>query len=256
MSVSVDPFIADFLSYIALEKRYSGHTLRAYEDDLIVFRDFLVTEFEESNLLQASTIMVRSWLSSLKDGKMPLAGATIARKLSTLRSFYKYCLRKKLISVSPVVQLSAPKTAKRLPVYLEEKQAGALLTQPPAGDGWKGLTTRLVLAIFYQTGIRLSELVQIQHQQVNFYQQQLRVWGKGGKERIVPLQPVLLEMITDYENRKKQDWGNFGPKDFLLVTEKGKPVYAKYIYRLVREYLAGLTTLQKKSPHVLRHSFG
>ncbi|WP_290792612.1 tyrosine-type recombinase/integrase [Flavihumibacter sp. UBA7668] len=255
MSVTIDPTIDDFLSYLALEKRYASTTLRAYQDDLLVFRDFLVVEFDVSDLLLASTVMVRSWLSSLKDGRSPLAASSIGRKLSSLRSFYKYYLKKGRITVSPVAQLSAPKAAKRLPVYLEEKQAKQLLLNTSSGDGWKGWTTKLVMAIFYQTGMRLSELVNLQHQQIDPYQKNLRVWGKGGKERIIPIQPALIDLIREYEENKKRDWGSFELKDQLLVTEKGKPVYPKYIYRLVRSYLAELTTLKKKSPHVLRHSF-
>lgn len=255
MSANSETSLLDFLSYLHLEKRYSALTIRAYQDDLISFRDFLVVEFEVQELTEASTVMIRSWLSSLKEGKEPLAASSVARKLSSLRSFYKYHLRKGRISVSPAAQLAAPKGSKRLPVYLEESQAARFLDEIGEGDGWTGLTTQLVLTLFYQTGIRLSELVSLRHNQVDHFQKNVRVWGKGGKERIIPVQKALLDMIRSYEEKKKKEWGGFEPQASLLITEKGKPVYAKYVYRLVKKHLEGVTTLQKKSPHILRHSF-
>lgn len=255
MSANSENILQDFLDYLRLEKRYSALTLRAYEDDLLVFRDFLVTEFELNNLTEAGSVMIRTWLSSLKEGGSPLAATSIARKLSSLKSFYKYCLKKGLIRVSPAAQLSAPKAAKRLPVYLEEKQAGEMLTEICKGDGWKGLTGRLTIFIFYQTGIRLSELVSLQHGQVDHYQKSIKVSGKGGKQRVIPVQQGLLDEIREYEALKKKDWGPFQQQDNLLITERGKPVYARYLYRLVNSSLKEITTLKKKSPHILRHSF-
>lgn len=255
MSANSETSLPDFLSYLQLEKRYSALTIRAYQDDLIAFRDFLVVEFDVEELTEASAMMIRSWLSSLKEGKEPLAASSIARKLSSLRSFYKYHLRKGRIPVSPAAQLAAPKGGKRLPVYLEENQAAHFLDKVGEGDGWTGFNTQLVLALFYQTGMRLSELVSLRHNQVDHFQKSLRVWGKGGKERIIPVQKSLLDMIRSYEDKKKKEWGVYNPETPLLVTEKGKPVYPKYLYRLVKKHLEGLTTLQKKSPHILRHSF-
>jgi integrase/recombinase XerC len=255
MSANSETSLLDFLSYLQLEKRYSVLTIRAYQDDLIAFRDYLVVEFDVQQLTEASAVMIRSWLSSLKEGKEPLSASSIARKLSSLRSFYKYHLRKGSIPVSPAAQLTAPKGSKRLPVYLEEKQAAQFLDKVGEGDSWTGLNTQLVLALFYQTGMRLSELVSLRHNQVDHFQKNIRVWGKGGKERIIPVQKSLLDMIRSYEDMKKKEWGSYNPETPLLATEKGKPVYAKYLYRLVKKHLEGLTTLQKKSPHILRHSF-
>lgn len=255
MSTPCDAFIGDFVSYLAHEKRYAAPTIRAYNDDLRAFQAYLQLEFDNPQLLKATTVMVRSWLSSLKDGRHPLAASSIARKLSSLRSFYKFHLKQGGLKVSPVAQLSAPKAGKRLPVYLEEQQARTVLNDVTTGDGWKGLNTRLILALLYQTGMRLSELVSLTHQQIDYYQRSLRVWGKGGKERIIPAHPALLTMIREYEAAKKKDWGLVSPASSLLVTEKGRPVYPKYVYRLVRSYLSTITTLQKKSPHILRHSF-
>ncbi len=255
MSANSETSLLDFLSYLQLEKRYSVLTIRAYQDDLIAFRDYLVIEFDVQELTEASAVMIRSWLSSLKEGKEPLSASSIARKLSSLRSFYKYHLRKGHIALSPAAQLTAPKGSKRLPVYLEEKQAAQFLDKVGEGDSWAGFNTQLVLALFYQTGMRLSELVSLRHNQVDHFQKNLRVWGKGGKERIIPVQKSLLDMIRSYEDMKKKEWGSYNPETPLLATEKGKPVYAKYLYRLVKKHLEGLTTLQKKSPHILRHSF-
>lgn len=251
MSMHAEQDLSDFLAYLKWEKRYSDLTVRAYHDDIASFGVFLIKEFEEQQVRNASSAMIRSWLSSLKDGKQPLSAVTIARKLSSLRSFYRYLLKKGILKASPAAQLAAPKAPKRLPVYLEEKQLG----NGGAGDGWKGWNTKLIMAILYQTGMRLSELVNLRHDQINTYQQSFKVLGKGGKERFIPVQPGLMELINEYDQLKRKEWGAFDSRSTLLVTEKGKPVYAKYIYRLVQGYLQDLTSLQKKSPHVLRHSF-
>jgi integrase/recombinase XerC len=141
-----------------------------------------------------------------------------------------------------------------LPVYVEERQAELLFSTETFGDGWKAKTTALILRLFYQTGMRLSELVDLKTGQVNAYTRTIKVLGKGNKERIVPILPALLEALKEYESLKAGQWENYD-KVHVLLTEKGKPLYAQYVYRIVKEYLGDVTTLQKRSPHILRHSF-
>ncbi len=258
MQYPQEPLVADFLVYLQFEKRYSPLTLRAYQDDLAEFGKYLLQEYEEKDLRAVTGFMVRSWLSGMKDGKKPLQSATIARKLSSLRSFYKYLLRKKLVAVSPVAGLSAPKKGHKLPVYVEEKQTKKLFELAGDGEGWKALTTDLVFALFYQTGMRLSELVNLRNGQVDYWSKHLKILGKGNKERIIPVSPALLERIREYEKRKtEQDWESYD-QERVLLTEKGRPVYPKYIYEMVRKTLEHnneTSHLSKKSPHILRHSF-
>lgn len=254
MIIPEHPQLLDFLQYLRFEKRYSDHTVRAYQDDLRQFGQYLLSEYEIQSYTAATTIMVRSWLSVQREGREGVAPRTISRKLSSLRSFYKYLLKKGEIRVSPVSHLAAPKAGKKLPVYVEESQAARLLDGHSVADGWKGLTAALILQIFYQTGIRLSELVNLKCIQINEFKNTIRILGKGNKERLVPIQPALLDEIQQYEGRKPAQWDDYD-KEFLLLTEKGRPLYPKYVYRLVRAYLSEITTLSKKSPHILRHSF-
>lgn len=254
MHLPEDSNLTDFIDYLRLEKRYSAHTVRAYQDDLIQFAGYLLQEYEVGAISAASTSMVRSWLSAQREGNGAVSSRTISRKLSSLRSYYKYLLKKGTVLVSPVNSLTAPKMGKKLPVYVEERQAGLLFSTETFGDGWKAKTTSLILRLFYQTGMRLSELVDLKPGQVNAYTRTIKVLGKGNKERIVPILPALLEELKEYEALKAGQWEIYD-KVHLLLTEKGKPLYAQYVYRIVKEYLGDVTTLQKRSPHILRHSF-
>jgi len=254
MNLPEDSNLTDFIDYLRLEKRYSAHTVRAYQDDLIQFAGYLLQEYEVDAFSAASTSMVRSWLSAQREGSGAVSSRTISRKLSSLRSYYKYLLKKGTLLVSPINSLTAPKMGKKLPVYVEERQAELLFSTETFGDGWKAKTTSLILRLFYQTGMRLSELVDLKLGQVNAYTRTIKVLGKGNKERIVPLLPALLEELKEYEALKAGQWEIYD-KVHVLLTEKGKPLYAQYVYRIVKEYLGDVTTLQKRSPHILRHSF-
>lgn len=254
MHLPEDSNLTDFIDYLRLEKRYSAHTVRAYQDDLLQFAAYLRQEYEVDAISAASTSMVRSWLSAQREGNGAVSSRTISRKLSSLRSYYKYLLKKGTVLVSPVNSLTAPKMGKKLPVYVEERQAELLFSTETFGDGWKAKTTSLILRLFYQTGMRLSELVDLKPGQVNAYTRTIKVLGKGNKERIVPILPALLEELKEYEALKAGQWEIYD-KAHVLLTEKGKPVYAQYVYRIVKEYLGDVTTLQKRSPHILRHSF-
>ncbi|MBZ5859146.1 tyrosine-type recombinase/integrase [Flavihumibacter profundi] len=254
MQLPEDRLLLDFLQYLRFEKRYSDHTVRAYNDDLLQFSVYLSREYELNKFELASTAMVRSWLSAQREGSAGVSPRTISRKLSSLRSFYKYLLKKGVIRVSPVNNLAAPKAGKKLPVYVEERQAAMLFDGSSFGDGWKGLTTSLILRLFYQTGMRLTELVTLKKSQVSTYTRSIKVLGKGNKERVVPVQEDLLEEIRKYEAMKATQWETYDT-NHVLLTEKGKPLYAQYVYRIVKGYLGNFTTLSKRSPHILRHSF-
>lgn len=254
MHLPEDSNLTDFIDYLRLEKRYSAHTVRAYQDDLLQFAAYLLQDYEVDALSAASTSMVRSWLSAQREGNGAVSSRTISRKLSSLRSYFKYLLKKGTVKISPVNSLTAPKMGKKLPVYVEERQAELLFSTETFGDGWKAKTTALILRLFYQTGMRLSELVDLKLSQVNAYTRSIKVLGKGNKERIVPILPAMLEELKEYEALKAGQWEIYD-KVHVLLTEKGKPLYAQYVYRIVKEYLGDVTTLQKRSPHILRHSF-
>lgn len=244
------PEIQSFLDYLRFEKRYSQHTIIAYETDLVAFLDYLVTEFGQVALPDITHGLVRSWLAASKDAGM--SAKTLNRKISTLRSFFKYALKTGVLAKSPMVKVIAPKPEKRLPQFVAEGDMNTLLQHVAFPDTWKGKTESLLVAILYQTGMRLSELIGLRESNVNPSGGSLKILGKGNKERIIPVNPQLLERIGTYLDEK---WATIGHTETVLVTEKGKALPPRSVYASVRHYLTLVTTIEKRSPHVLRHSF-
>jgi len=247
------PYIQSFIDYLKFEKRYSAHTIRSYHDDLIQFCSFLDKQFGTFNLEEISTTFIRSWLASLKDEDV--TSRTINRKISTLKSFFKFQLKQGKIENSPMGNIISPKISKRLPVFIKEKDLADLTKSLNTNtEDWDGLNTRMLITVFYSTGMRLSELINLKEKQVDFSRKQLKILGKGNKERIIPAGGELLEVIKEYINEKRKVFDK--SDDVLLVSPKGKKLYPKYAYNLVRSILTDeIKTLDKKSPHVLRHTF-
>jgi integrase/recombinase XerC len=244
--------IQPFIDYLKFEKRYSAHTVRAYQDDLEAFFCFLGNEFGEMKLSAIAPPMVRTWLAALKDEGM--SSKTVNRKISSLRSFYKFQLRTGEVDQSPMTAIIGPKASKRLPVFVEQKDMAELFDRVSFPADWEGVTDRLILAILYHTGMRLSELVHLRERQVDEGIRTFKVLGKGNKERVIPVSPALIGMVGDYKRLKRVEL-EAPDTEFLLVGRKGRKLYPKYVYRAVREYLTQVTTIDKKSPHVLRHTF-
>lgn len=252
MPVQERPFIQSFLDYLKFEKRYSAHTLLAYTNDLIDFFDFLDSQYGIRDIREIQPMIVRSWLASLKDAG--LGAVTLNRKISSLKSFFKYYLRMGTVEQSPMAQVISPKKSKRLPVFVREDDTGALLKNlEAAAEDWKSLNTKMLVSIFYATGMRLSELIGLKEGQVDMSRGQIKVLGKGNKERVIPVSQELMNAIREYQQLKRKEFEV--PGETLLVTEKGKRLYPKYAWTLVNQALGEASTLDKKSPHVLRHSF-
>ncbi len=252
MPVQERPFIQSFLDYLKFEKRYSAHTLLAYTNDLIDFFDFLDSQYGIRDIREIQPTIVRSWLASLKDAG--LGAVTLNRKISSLKSFFKYHLRTGIVEQSPMAQVISPKKSKRLPVFVREDDTGALLKNlQVAAEDWKSLNTKMLVSIFYATGMRLSELIGLKEGQVDMSRGQIKVLGKGNKERVIPVSQELMNAIREYQQLKRKEFED--PGETLLVTEKGKRLYPKYAWTLVNQALGEASTLDKKSPHVLRHSF-
>ena len=248
--MSPDPIIQSFLDYLKFEKRYSRHTLVSYENDLNDFFSYLNLQYEVTPLKELSHSLIRSWLASLKDQGM--AARTINRKISTLKSFFKFQVKVGSLDQSPMAKILAPKNEKRLPLFVAEKDIATLFNHIEFPDNWKGKTNHLLLLIFYNTGMRLSELVNLKESQVNHYNRTFKILGKGNKERLIPLKPELLIQINSYLSLKKI-MGIEG--EYVLVNEKGKQLSTRSVYESVKKYLSVITTINKKSPHILRHSF-
>lgn len=252
MPVLTHQSIQSFLDYLKYEKRYSVHTLTSYQTDLIDFIDFLETQFGNVSLKEVTHSYVRSWLAYQKD--KGLSSKSINRKISSLKSFFKYHLRTGAIESTPMAQVISPKVSKRLPVFVQETDTRKMVQAlNRSADDWKSLNTKMLISIFYATGMRLSELINLKEKQVDFSKSQIKVLGKGNKERIIPLVKEIGEIIKNYQQLKKKDFEK--TDDTLLVTEKGKKMYPKYAYLLVNQVLGQTSTLDKKSPHVLRHTF-
>jgi integrase/recombinase XerC len=231
-----------FLNYLQSEKRYSDLTVQAYTKDLEQFFLFINTHYP--NILDASSInhlMIRSWLASLKDQQN--TARTINRKISTLKSYFKFLEKQGVIDSAPTSKIVSPKVQKRLPTFVQSQQMETMLDDEPLfPENFEGKTHRLIIEILYATGMRRAELANLQVSQVEFSNRLLKIVGKGNKERLVPLMPNLADLIQDYVADK-------------MNIENADPKYHKYIYLIVKKYLQANTTLQKNSPHVLRHTF-
>jgi integrase/recombinase XerC len=246
------PIIQPFIDYLKYEKRYSQHTIVSYQTDLISFNNYIIMQYGETQLSSLSHIYIRTWLASLKDEG--LSERSINRKISSLKSFFKYNLKRGVITQNPMGKVIAPKNQKRLPVFIRDKEINTLLQHVEFPDNWSGKTERLLLNVFYDTGMRLSELINLKISQVNFANHSLKVLGKGNKERIIPISPELAASIKAYTNDSDTYYPDF-PKDFLLHDEKGKQLRPRKVYTIVNKYLSLVTTAEKRSPHILRHSF-
>ncbi len=245
------PHIQAFLDHLKFEKRYSQHTILNYEVDLTQFFDFLETRFSITGVKEISSTIVRSWLAQLKEHE--ISSKSINRKISSLKSFFKYQLRIETITVSPMTTIISPKVNKRLPSFVEEKDVDTLFAHIEFPDNWNGYTQQLLMRIFYNTGMRLSELIGLKEKNVDVSNQSIKVLGKGNKERVIPVSIAMMQEMETYMKRKKEI-ENVEP-DVLLVTENGKKLNPKFVYNTVKQYLSLVTTIDKKSPHVLRHSF-
>ena len=246
----VPPIFQSFLDYLKFEKRFSQHTIISYQTDLISFFDYLVAQYGEIALEDISHIYIRSWLASLKE--VEISSKSINRKISTLRSFFKYQVKRSLLEQTPMTKIIAPKAEKRLPHFVSEKDMGVLFDHVEFGEDWKGKTDRLLMSIFYNTGMRLSEVVNLKESQVNISSNTFKVLGKGNKERIIPVSNELLSTLKDYFQEKRlRDFTS----EFILVTDKGKPLTLRNVYTVVNKYLSLVTTIEKRSPHVMRHTF-
>lgn len=242
--------LQSFLDFLKFEKRYSQHTITSYQTDLEQFFMYLVSQFEGPPVEQVTAMYIRSWLAELKEEGN--SSKTINRKISSLKSFFKYLMKTGGVTKTPMATVTAPKINKRLPVFVEEKDMQTLFDYVEFTDDWKGRTEKLVLRLFYHTGMRLSELIQLKESQIDPSNAQIKVLGKGNKERLIPLSKELIADLLAYisdKPLKKPDVHT------VFISEKGVTLQPRAVYSFVKQHLAKVTTIQKKSPHILRHSF-
>ena len=236
-----------FLNSLSNEKRFSQHTVIAYENDLKQFFEFSGID-SLNKLIEMNHQLIRSWLVDMIDSGF--SNKTVNRKLSSLRSFVKWCQKNGCFEQNPFKKVIAPKIPKRLPLFVKESELESQKINEYFSDDFKGIRNSLIVELFYQTGIRLTELINLNISDVQY--DYLKVLGKRNKERIIPISTELYEKISDYINLRAEF--NSSEKK-LFICENGKKIYEKLVYRIINNYLSSHTNLEKKSPHVLRHTF-
>lgn len=239
-----------FSDYLRVEKRYSAHTLLAYETDLNQFATYLKEVYEVESMGEVRPSFVRSWLVKLMEEG--ITARSVNRKITALKSFYKFAIRKGHIQNNPLLKVSSPKSSRRLPEYVEADKLDLLLDNTEFPDSFDGRRDHLIIELFYGTGIRLSELLGLQKDDIQIGRHQIRVTGKRNKQRIIPLFAELESKIAQYLTERKSIQAE---GTHVFVFENGNELYPMYVYRLVNKYLSMVSTRKKKSPHVLRHSF-
>lgn len=241
-----------FIQYIQFEKRYSPHTVTSYCNDLKQFFSYLELEYNITEIHDIDYILIRSWLVSLMERN--ISARSINRKITTLKSFYRFLNKERVIEENPMNKIIAPKMSKRLPVFVEKEKMDLLLDKCDFGDGFESVRDKLIVEMFYMTGMRLSELVNLTIADVDIPNRCIKVVGKQNKERIIPFNSSLGKQIIQYKNSRDL-LPDVGDNKFFFLTSKGGNFYQKLVYRLINYYLSIVTTLDKKSPHVLRHTF-
>jgi integrase/recombinase XerC len=239
--------VENFISYITTIKHYSGHTVTSYKKDLEQFLTFCSLpegQFPDHH-------HIREWIVDMMN--RGITARSVNRKLSALKSFYHYLVRENILESNPVKKVILPRTDKKLPAFVHEKNMDMLLDNINFGDDFEGIRNRLIIEMLYFTGMRVNELTGLTCSDLNLYESTLKVLGKRNKERIIPLIPEIVSTLNDYLTRRPEvtapDNGS------LLLTLKGGKVYNRMVYRIVNQYLTLVTTLDKRSPHVLRHTF-
>lgn len=240
-----------FLQYLQYEKNYSSHTVLSYRNDLEQFLVFLEKDADRFKPDEVSAVHIQEWILTLMQAG--LSARSIARKISTLKSFWRYLLSRSVTSVNPTLKIVLPKTKKPLPVFFKNREVAMVIENPYLPDDFERTRDLLMIELLYMTGIRLSELIAIEDKDVDFAAGELRVIGKRNKQRIIPLDISLCGKITHYVQMRDEKAGKDLPR--LFVRPNGKIMYPKLVYNIVRTIMSQVTTLPRVSPHVMRHSF-
>ena len=243
--------INEFLQYIRYEKNYSSHTVLSYHNDLIQFCDFLKIEPENFNPDSIDASNIQQWILSLMENK--ISARTIARKTSTLKSFWHFLIAREHTQKNPTLKIILPKTKKPIPAFFKNNEMENTINNPFIPDQFETKRDLLIIEMFYLTGIRLSELISIKDNDIDFEKHTLRVIGKRNKERIIPISAELSQKIKNYTETRETEIVPLEPN--LFLRPNGKSLYPKLVYNIVHYYMSQTSSLHKRSPHVLRHSF-
>jgi len=245
-----------FLKYLEIEKRYSPHTVRSYSNDLGQFFLFLSAEDLPADPLQVTSSEIRKWLSWLLDNNNPhkIGSVSVHRKISCLRVFFKYLRKEGIMKADPLEKIVVPRKKKSLPVFVEESALDKLLDMTGFGDDFEGIRNRTMIEMLYLTGMRRAELINLRYDDMDLSDCAVKVTGKRNKQRIIPIVIPFVKRLQEYIQFRNEIKPVI-PGDWLFITAKGNKLYDKFVYNIVNKYLAMVTTIEKKSPHVLRHTF-
>ena len=244
--------LQSFLDYLLLEKNYSALTIKAYGKDIQSFLDFLKEEYKDENLKEVNYSQIRTWI--IKMVNQNISNRSINRKISSLNSFFKFLIKTEYIKINPLVKHKALKTSKKVQVPFSEEEINSVLNKISHTDSFEGVRNKLIIELFYATGIRRIELINIKLKDIDLESKTVKILGKRDKERVIPLLNMLVDSIKNYLEKRKfleviED------KDYLLLTVKGVKLYETLVYRIINEYFSLASSKVKKSPHILRHSF-
>ena len=241
-----------FLQYLQIEKRYSAHTVRSYLNDLDQFHSFLSEQGLPDDPVAVTSHDIRLWIVTMLDNNY--ATVSVHRKISCLRVFYRYLRKEGIIKSDPLEKIVLPKRKKTLPVFVEERALEKLLDEYSFGDSFAGIRNHTIIEMLYMTGMRRSELTGLRDSDIDLAEGTVKVTGKRNKQRIIPLVKSFVQRLEEYISKRDENIGKKG-EGWFFVTDKGNKLYDKYVYNTVSSYLAMVTTIEKKSPHILRHTF-
>lgn len=245
--------VEKYLQYLQYEKRFSEHTLSAYKNDLHQFTEYIKEFHSLTSLTEVGHLCIRGWIVHLMDEK--ISTRSINRKLSCLTSFYKFLRKRGFMQSNPMLKVVAPKVGKRLPNFVSEQSMDLLKEEVTFKPNYSGTRDKCIMELFYGTGIRQSELIHLKLSDIDHSARTIKVLGKGNKERIVPLHPSLYDLINNYIIERNTTFKNNSDKNYLFLTDKGQCLYPKLVYNVVKRNLSVVTTIEQRSPHVLRHTF-
>lgn len=241
-----------FQNYLQFEKNYSPHTINAYIKDITFFQNFILNEFEQEEILNVNYSQVRSWIVAMVDES--ISNNSINRKIASLKAFYKFLLKTKQIEVSPLLKHKSLKTPKKIQIPFSEKELDLALNTIKYENDFEGARNKLIIDLFYTTGIRRTELIHLKIKNIDVANQTLKVLGKRNKERILPILPVISQLLNFYLTERAY-LEEIKDGEYFFLTQKGVKMNDSLVYRLINHYFSNVSEKVKKSPHILRHSF-
>ncbi len=242
--------IQSFIEYLSFEKKYSPHTIKAYQDDLNFFQTFCNITFDDQRLVDANYSQIRSWIVEMVNQE--ISNRSINRKISSLKSFYKFLIKTKQIKESPLLKHKALKVSKKVQVPFSKKEINEVINNLDVNDDFESVRNKLIVELLYSTGMRRAELIEIQKHSINLTNSTLKVLGKRNKERYIPLLNSVQKTLMEYLDKRKEIESDF---ENLFLTKKGNKIYPNLVYRIINDYFGSVSSKVKKSPHVIRHSF-